>query len=106
MILMMNEVGADTSQKGDGAVGGEKFVCARGSTQKEECATKAKHQTLIGLTSLDGIPVMCVITYAGQERNPLMEKGMDMFVPVVGEAGDAYFFQNNYGKGKLYPGGL
>ena len=104
MILVMDEVGADTSQKGDGAVGNEKFVCARGSTPKEKCARKAKHWTLIGLPALDGSPVMCVIIYAGKERNPLMETGMDMFAPVIGEAGDPNFFEDNCGKGKLYPG--
>ena len=58
MILVMDEVGAGTSQKADGAVGGEKFVCAIGATPKEKCSTNSKHWTLIGLTALYGQPIM------------------------------------------------
>ena len=33
-----------------------------------------------------------------------METGLDMFAPVIVEAGDPNFFEDNCGKGKLYPG--
>ena len=35
MILMMDEVGESTSQKGDGPIGGEKFVCEAGTVPQE-----------------------------------------------------------------------
>ena len=43
MILCMDEVGSSTCQKGDGAVGGEKYVCERSKTPRQKCSTKAKH---------------------------------------------------------------
>jgi len=105
MILCMDEVGSDTSQKGDGAVGGEKFVCAVGTTPKEKCSTKSKHWTLLGLTAFDGQPVMCIVIFAGNKRQPLYETGMDQFVEIDGLASEDDFFDKNSGPGKLYPGG-
>ena len=40
IIVCMEKVGADTSQKGDGAVGGEKLVHATGTTPKEKASTR------------------------------------------------------------------
>ena len=105
MCLVMDEVGNSTSQKGDGAVGGEKFVCAKGTAPKEITNTKDKHWTLIGLTALSGEPVMCVIIFAGEQPSTLLETGMDVFADVVRNNDDADFFENNSGPNKLYPGG-
>ena len=40
----------------------------------------------------------------GKEPSNAIETGMEMFVLVIGEAGDKDFFDNNSGKGKLYHG--
>ena len=105
MILVMDEVGSDTSQKGDGAIGGEKFVCEKGTTPKENCSTKSKHWTLIGLTALDGTPVMCIIIFKGEQESTIHATGMDLFVEVEGNESEHDFFAKNSGPGKLYPGG-
>ena len=105
MMLCGDEVGADTSQKGDGAIGGEKFVCATGTTPKEKCSTKSKHWTLLPITCFDGSPVMCVVIFAGLRNVPLHATGMDQFADVEGNAAEEDFFDKNSGPGKLYPGG-
>ena len=46
MILMMDEVGESTSQKGDGPIGGEKQVCEAGKVTKEIATTKTKRCVL------------------------------------------------------------
>ena len=92
LILVMDEVGSDTSQKGDGAIGGEKVVCEKGTTPKENCSTKSKHWTLIGLTALDGTPVMCIVIFAGKEESTLLATGMDLFVDVEGNESEQDFF--------------
>ena len=94
MFLVMDEVGSDTSQKGGGAVGGEKIVCGRGTSPKEKCSSKSKHWTLIGLTSLSGDPVMCICIFSGLNRIPLVETGMDIFAETVGDVLEPDFFQN------------
>ena len=38
---------------------------------------KGKKYTTIGLTGLDGKPAMCVVIFAGVERNLQMESGVD-----------------------------
>ena len=42
MMLCVDEVVADTIQKDDGTIGGEKLVCEVGTTPKEKCSTKSK----------------------------------------------------------------
>ena len=93
MILMMDEVGACTSQKGDGPIGGEKQVCEAGTVPKEIANTKATRLTTIGLTSASGEPVMCVIIFSGKNRIPLMETGMDVHADVEGVVDDDDFFE-------------
>ena len=106
ICLVMDEVGNSTSQKGDGSIGGEKFVCAIGTNPKEISNTKDKHWTLIGLTTLSGEAVMCVMIFAGEKPSTLLETGMDIFAEVNGHESDHNFFEKNSGPGKLYPGGL
>ena len=72
-------------KKGDGAVGGENFVCDRGTSPKEKSSSKSKHWTLIGLTSLSGDPVMCICIFSGLNKLPLVETGMDIFAETVGD---------------------
>jgi len=91
----MDEIGSDTSQKGDGAVGGERFVCAAGTTPKEKCSTKFKHWTLLRLTAFDGSPVMCIVIFAGVKRVTLYETGMDQFADIEGLASEDDFFDKN-----------
>ena len=95
MILVMDEVGSDTSQKGDGSIGGEKLVCEKGTTPKENCSTKSKHWTLIGLTALDGTPVMCIVIFKGVEESTIHATGMDLFVEVEGNESEQDFFVKN-----------
>ena len=47
MILCMNEVSSNMSQKGDVASCGEKIVCHVGTPPKKSCFTKSKNWTLI-----------------------------------------------------------
>ena len=54
---------------------------------------------------------MCVIIFEGKERNVLLESGIDPFHPMLDDyEGDPSesnfeFFEDNYGKGKLFPSG-
>ena len=84
MCIVMDEVCNSTSQKGDGTIGGEKFVCANGTYPKEIVNTKDKHWTLIGLTTLSGEAVMCIVIFAGEKPTILLETGMDIFVEIIG----------------------
>mmetsp|Transcript_521 Transcript_521/g.749 ORF Transcript_521/g.749 Transcript_521/m.749 type:complete len:91 (-) Transcript_521:75-347(-) len=57
MVVFVDEVGGDTSQEGDGAVGGQKRIVPRGTVPKESAATNTNHFTMLGFTAATGEPV-------------------------------------------------
>lgn len=67
----MDEVGGNISQTGDGAMGGELFLCEKSKTPQQKISTKDKHYTVLGLTNLEGKAEMCVVIFAGTKRVPL-----------------------------------
>ena len=105
MCIVMDEVGGNTSQKGDGHIGGELLVCGKGMVPQKRVNIKDKHFTLLGLTSLNGDAVMCVIIFAGKREQAVVETGMDVFAPEEGDVRDEDFFKKNSGANKKFPGG-
>ena len=107
----MDEVGSDLNMMNDGHLGGMKFITRRGNNAVINSTKKSKRFTVLGLTALTGDPLMCVVIFEGKERNPLLESGIDVFHPLSqqfeGDITDSNmdFFESNYGKGKLFPGG-
>ena len=65
MCFVMDEVGGNISQKGDGHEAGKLLVCEKGMEPQKTINTKDAHWTLLGLTSLNGDPVMCIIIFSG-----------------------------------------
>jgi len=74
---VMDEVGGNTSQKGDGHIGGKLLVCAKGMIPQKK-KIKNKHWKLLGLTALNGYPVICVIVFAGIRSQAVVETGIDI----------------------------
>ena len=105
MCIVMDEVGGNTSQKGDGHIGGELLICAKGMEPQKKINVKDKHFTLLGLTALNGDPVMCVIIFAGKREQAVVETGMDVFAEEEGEVSDEDFLNKNSGPNKRFPGG-
>ena len=105
MCLVVDEVGANLNQKDDGHVGGQKFMCEVGSVPQQKFSTKDRHFTLLGFTNLKGEPVMCLLILAGIEQKFEVETGIDLTAPTYGDIKDRDFFENNCGKGKMFPMG-
>ena len=91
MCIVMGKVGGSTSQKGDGHIGDELLICAKGMEPQKKINTKDKHFTLLGLTALNGDPVMCIIIFAGKQEHAVVETGMDVFADQEGEVSDEDF---------------
>ena len=104
-VLVMDEVGGNTSQKGDGHVGGELMVCEAGKTPQRKINTRSKHYTLLPITALNGEPVMCVIIFTGKKENALCETGLDLSAEFIGDPDDVDFFEKNSGEGRAFTGG-
>jgi hypothetical protein len=67
-VPFVYEVGNNTNQKKDGHIGGGKYLCERGTTPKQVCTTKDAHFMVLGFTSANGQPVMCVIIFEGRRE--------------------------------------
>ena len=58
---MGDEVGGNISMRGDSHVGGRLFLSTPDSVAYDRVSVSEKRFTLIGLTALDGTPVMCIL---------------------------------------------
>ena len=59
---------------------------------------------MLGATNLAGEALMCVVILAGVERISIVETGLDLSAPVVGDISNPDFFKANSGPGKRFPG--
>ena len=103
--IVLDEVGGNTNQKGDGNVGGELMLCERGKTPQKKISTKDKHYTVLAPTALTGEVIMCCIIFTGTRPLALCETGLDLLAETVGNVSDIDFFEKNCGPGKRFPGG-
>ena len=100
-----DEVGGNISMKGDGHAAGKLLLGAPESVAYDRVSVTEKRFTMIGLTALDGSPVMCILIIAQKVKDLSIETGIDITVNPDGDPkdGDHYFF-NNSGPGKYFPG--
>ena len=76
-FLVADELGGNISQKGDGHIGGTRILCEKGSAPKKMSSNQDKHFTLLGFTTLNGEPIVCVATLSCMDQNPCVEVGVD-----------------------------
>ena len=100
MCIVADEVGGNTSQKDDGKIGGERWLTELGTIPQRKISTKNKHYTVLGLTLLNGKPLMCVVIMAGERPKAEVEAGIDMFATAIGSVNDDDYFEKNTGEGK------
>ena len=103
--IVLDKVGGNTNQKGDGNIGGELMLCEVGKTPQQKICTKDKHYTVIAPTALNGEIVMCCIIFTGVKPVALCKTGLDLAAETIGHNSDDDFFEKNSGKGKRFPGG-
>jgi hypothetical protein len=102
-LLFVDEVGSNTSTSKDGNVGGEKFLCEAMSRPQVRAATKDSHFTVLGFTTVSGLPVMCGIIFAAKEMDESWALGFNATADWVGDQDD--IDANAGGIGKRYPMG-
>ena len=90
---------------------GTKYVAQNGKTAKVNSTKESKRLTVLGLTTLNGQPLMCVVIFFGKDRNLFVESGVDPFHSLLYNKHNTdytnsnfNFFQDNYGPDKLFPG--
>ena len=105
MCICGDEVGGNISMKGDGHVGGELYLTEKGRVPQKKTSTRNRKFTMIGLTALTGVPVMCIIILEGKRPNGSIEAGIDITIQPKGAPSDHDFILKNSGPGCYYPGG-
>jgi hypothetical protein len=105
MVVFVDEVGSNTSQEGDGAIGGELKICAKGLVPRESATTNNHHFTVLGFTAATGEAIMCAIIVSGKSLKPEVVTGIDVFSEKIGDESDFDFTEKNSGPGKRYPYG-
>lgn len=66
MCLVADETGANTAMKGDGHVGGRRFLGRAGDSPSIRSSDVDNHFTSLCFTALTGEPVCCVIVFKGE----------------------------------------
>lgn len=105
LVYVFDETGCNTSQENDGRRGNQKFICACGTTPQKAVATKSNHFTTLGVTALDGTPVMCCVIFAAKVLKGYEGTGLNIHADEIGTIDDKEYIKNNSGKGKRFPGG-
>ena len=102
LCFVGDEVGGNINMTGDRHVGGQKFLTAKGTVPYKKVLATEKRFTMIGLTALDGSPVMCILIIKGSptRNNINIETGIDITVEPEGDPKSVSFFLNNSGVGK------
>ena len=101
-LVFVDEVGSNTSQAKDGAVGGQTYLCTKDGRPQQRAATKDCHFTVLGFTAASGDPIMCAIIFASKTMKQEWVLGFDPFVEWIGEENNV---EENMGYGKAMPGG-
>jgi len=99
-LIFVDEVGSNTSQAKDGAVGGQTYLCSKTGRPQQRAATKDAHFTVLGFTAASGEPLMCAIIFSGKTMKEEWRLGFDPFAEWIGEENDV---NANMGEGKSMP---
>ena len=70
-------LGGDTNMINDSAAAGISYVERKGTEIRTIVGKKGKRYTTIGLTALNGEPVVCIVIFAGTEWSLHIETGID-----------------------------
>ena len=111
LALVMDEVGCNLSQEADKRVAGERFLTGRDDEAYKSISTKNKHFTVLGVTALNGHPVLCVVIIAGKKGEIPSASGIDWKAVdinedyAIKEGEEVKFFRDNRGEGGMFPEG-
>ena len=96
MCLVMDEVDSNSSQQGDGYIGGQKYQCKSGMIPQIKAShSNERHFTTLSFTSLSGEVVMCLVIMSGVREMYEIETGIDVEADAFGDPTDPDYFEKN-----------
>ena len=114
--LLLDKCGCNLSQEYDNNYGNEMYVTGKNCKAYHLIATKYNHFTFIGVTLMDGRPLMCVVIVSGKYIDIPTRMGIDIsLLPQLNVSLDNIdengisdeivdLLKNHCGEGKLFPG--
>jgi hypothetical protein len=87
-MLLVDEVGSNTSTTKDGNVGGEKFPCHISAQPQIRTATKYSHFTVLCFTASNGEPDMCAVIFSVKSLCVEWVIGFNASAPWIGADDD------------------
>ena len=107
----MDNVGCNTLQESDHAVGGEKLLTGKDDQAYRSVSTHHHHFTVIGIMLLSGEAVLCVVIIAGKKEELPVMTGLDWNAINdtmnydINEGDEVEFICVNSGTGNILPEG-
>jgi hypothetical protein len=101
-LVFVDEVGSNTLQAKDRAIGGQTYLCAKHGHLQQRAATTESHFTVLGFTATNGKPIMCAIIFATKTKKHEWVPGFDPFVEWTRDENDV---NQNIGYGNAMPKG-
>ena len=81
--------------KGNGHIGGKKYICASGKTPQNKLSETEGHFTTLGVTAFNGEPAVSVVIIMGKHNKAEVEIGIENFADIIGGKNDADCFERN-----------
>ena len=104
MCLVVDKVGSNSSQRGDGHIGGQKYQCEKGMIPQIKASySNERHFTTLGFTSLSGEATLCLVIIAGVKELYDIETGIDIEADAISEPSDLDYFKKNKGTNCMFP---
>jgi hypothetical protein len=104
LLMFVDEVGSNTSQKKDGNIGGQTFIVHKTQRALLRSSHADCHFTVLGFTNALGEPICCVIIIAGKEIAAKHRMGLQPWADFVGDP-EVDLNENSNGVDKYYPYG-
>ena len=82
---------------------GELYLTEKGRVPQKKISTRNRKFTMIGLTALTGVPIMCIIIIDGNRPDGSIKAGIDINIQPKVDSTDHDFILKNSGPGYYYP---
>lgn len=111
MALVLDEVGCNTSQECDNAIGGKLFLTGKNDQPYRSVSSRHSHFTVLGVTALSGEPVLCVVIISGKKADIPVATGVDWKAFTSNlhadfdDGDEIKFLKNHRGSGNIFPEG-
>ena len=93
MCICFDNTGSNISIKGDGHIGGHKYLCASGTTPHHKLSETEGHFMAHGVTAFNQEPIGGVVIIMVNNNKDEVESGINIFAELIRGENDADCFE-------------